>query len=99
MSITVEDIVVVVARRLAQLWIGVVDPRADLYGLLKIERRAGDGSDFTSRDHGWVHRGEIVCVKCQFMIEHISCSSTGQIEIGMTAEIERCRFVSGRVIF
>src|SRR5215813_6577515 len=80
-GLAVDDEVVVVALAEFQLFVVLVDARADRRRLRKVERRVFDASQFTGRDQGRLNRSEALGVDHHLMAQDVATALPREVEI------------------
>ena len=97
-ALTIDDEIMVVAMAEHELFIVVIDPRADLRRSREIKRRAFHRTQLARGDQVLVHRSESIGVDHDFMIQNVAVPFALQIEIAVLAEVHRSSFVGRRFI-
>src|SRR5947209_12599788 len=93
---SVQDEVVVVAVREAELRVIAIDPRADGRARAEIERCAIDGCELAGRDHPRVDRRESIRVERHLMPQNGAVPLTGEVEVAVLREVDVRRLVGRR---
>ena len=90
-----QDKVVVVTTAEFYLLIVGIDARADGGGFAKVEGRAGDVAQLSSRNQAGIHGSELVGGNHQLVGENVAVTLAGEIEVGVIGEIDDGFFVGG----
>src|SRR6516164_3252549 len=98
-SLAIEHPVLIVASAKIQLLIVVPDAGSDLHRLLEIERSAGHGPQFASRNQTLVDWSEPARSDHQFVPQDVAGSTILEVEVRMLREIDDRRFIRLSSIF
>ena len=93
----VQHPIVIVAVAKLQLFVILVNARADSRGFAEIKRSACDGTKFAGRNQSRIHGSETAGAKGELVLENRAGAS--QIEIRMVGEVDDRFLVGGRRVF
>src|SRR5438034_8743942 len=97
-AIPIEDPVVIVAGREAQLLVAGIDARADRRGVPEIERRAVDGCEIARGDQRRAYRREPIGVDRQAVAEDVAVALAREVEVAVLRHVDRRGAIAGGVV-